>query len=238
MPKLHMEILPDAQRKIWSSLGPVTKIGAVLYGGTALALQLGHRISEDYDFFSSRQLDEGMIFEALPWLKDAEMVRVRRDVNTFVYETADDIKITFLGGLPFGRTAEPVFSEENGIWLASCEDIFAEKLKTLFQRVALKDYKDISALLNHGYSLERAVSASRCLYEGMPGINMILQTAAYHDLKELKNLSNADSRTIINACKNFDLKKCVKIPRLSYDFQSRLCLEEDCEDDEGPSLCP
>ena len=48
----RLDILPPAQRRLWNELGS-TPPDFVLYGGTALALRLGHRQSEDFDFFSS-----------------------------------------------------------------------------------------------------------------------------------------------------------------------------------------
>lgn len=50
-PKL--DILPAGQRSIWQQLA-ATPAEFVLYGGTALALRLGHRQSVDFDFFSTR----------------------------------------------------------------------------------------------------------------------------------------------------------------------------------------
>jgi hypothetical protein len=49
-PKL--DILPASQRALWKEL-KATPRHFVLYGGTALALRLGHRVSEDFDFFTS-----------------------------------------------------------------------------------------------------------------------------------------------------------------------------------------
>jgi len=49
----HMEIFLPSQQAVWSSLAPVRKAGFVLYGGTAIALRLGHRQSIDFDFFSN-----------------------------------------------------------------------------------------------------------------------------------------------------------------------------------------
>ena len=46
-PKLN--ILPASQRALWKEL-KATPRHFVLYGGTALALRLGHRVSEDFDF--------------------------------------------------------------------------------------------------------------------------------------------------------------------------------------------
>jgi hypothetical protein len=47
-PKLG--VLPPAQREIWTSLAPAARLNFVLYGGTAIALHLGHRESLDFDF--------------------------------------------------------------------------------------------------------------------------------------------------------------------------------------------
>lgn len=47
-------ILPASHRTLWNELKSTPK-HFVLYGGTALALRLGHRISEDFDFFSQTE---------------------------------------------------------------------------------------------------------------------------------------------------------------------------------------
>jgi hypothetical protein len=45
----RFEILPRAQRALWTSLGSIKRLKFVLYGGTALALRLGHRESLDFE---------------------------------------------------------------------------------------------------------------------------------------------------------------------------------------------
>ena len=51
------EILPKAQQEIWPLLAPAPRLSLVLYGGTAIALHLGHRISVDFDFFRTEPLN-------------------------------------------------------------------------------------------------------------------------------------------------------------------------------------
>ena len=46
----RLDILPEPQRRLWDELATVPA-EFVLYGGTAIALHLGHRQSEDFDFF-------------------------------------------------------------------------------------------------------------------------------------------------------------------------------------------
>ena len=43
----HFDVLPDAQRTVWGGLRHIRTLGWVLYGGTAIALRLGHRASVD-----------------------------------------------------------------------------------------------------------------------------------------------------------------------------------------------
>jgi hypothetical protein len=49
----RLDILPESQRKVWPQLDDVPS-HFVLYGGTGIALQLGHRNSEDFDFSPRR----------------------------------------------------------------------------------------------------------------------------------------------------------------------------------------
>jgi len=62
-----MEIMPVAQRQLWLELRPAAQFGFVLYGGTAIALRLGHRTSVDFDFFSENPLNREAIRDALPF---------------------------------------------------------------------------------------------------------------------------------------------------------------------------
>lgn len=43
--KPRLEILPPGQQRLWPELKPASLLGFVLYGGTAIALRLGHRLS-------------------------------------------------------------------------------------------------------------------------------------------------------------------------------------------------
>ena len=59
--KPGMLVLPTAQRYLWAELSQAAKLGFVLYGGTAVALRLGHRTSVDFDFFSDGSLNREVL---------------------------------------------------------------------------------------------------------------------------------------------------------------------------------
>jgi predicted nucleotidyltransferase component of viral defense system len=69
--KLKLNILPYGQKQLWQELSDTPK-NFVLYGGTALALRLGHRQSVDFDFFSSDSFNPGDLYKSIPYLQGAE----------------------------------------------------------------------------------------------------------------------------------------------------------------------
>jgi hypothetical protein len=73
--KPRIKILPAPQRKIWPELQGAASLGFVLYGGTAIALRLGHRASIDFDFFSDKPLDRHAMQDAVPVLHRAKTVQ-------------------------------------------------------------------------------------------------------------------------------------------------------------------
>ena len=80
MSDFRLSILPASQRSLWQELES-TPENFVLYDGTAMALRLGHRQSEDFDLFSNEQFDPSsllsvlrVIFEVRGWTS-VEIIR-------------------------------------------------------------------------------------------------------------------------------------------------------------------
>jgi hypothetical protein len=71
----RLEILPPVQRQLWPSLRGLAAAGFVLYGGTAIALRCGHRVSVDFDFFTARPLERAALQRLLPWLKSSTVLQ-------------------------------------------------------------------------------------------------------------------------------------------------------------------
>ena len=99
-----MDILRDSQRRLWPELDAVPS-EFVLYGGTGLALQLGHRTSEDFDFFSSSGFDPERLRARLPFFRDLDAAdqdvwvhRTRDNLEAFV-DRGGPVKVAFFGGL-------------------------------------------------------------------------------------------------------------------------------------------
>jgi hypothetical protein len=157
----RLDVLPAAQRALWDDLGSLPR-GWVLYGGTALALRLGHRTSVDFDLFSSEKLDHAALGRH-PLVKTSQVLQEEPDTLTVSASPAAPVKVSFFGGIGFGRVGEP--EAANGtVAVASLLDLAATKIKVLLQRVEAKDYLDIAALLRSGLSLGDILSAAKTLF--------------------------------------------------------------------------
>jgi hypothetical protein len=164
-------ILPKAQQEIWPLLAPAPGLSFVLYGGTAVALHLGHRVSVDFDFFRSALLDKTEIETSFPFMANAQTIQ--EGANTLVVSVpmpSGPVKVSFFGGLAIGRVNEPLQTKDSTLLVASTEDLLATKLKAILDRAEAKDYRDISAMLSAGVSLERALGAFAKMYGKDPGL--------------------------------------------------------------------
>jgi len=163
--QVHWEILPPPQRLLWKSLSPSIDTGFVLYGGTAAALRLGHRISLDFDFFSERPLDRQTLNEAFPFLNQSILIQDAPESLSVLASTASgSVKVSFFGQISIGRTGTPERTPDRVLEVASLLDLLATKLKVIQQRVEAKDYRDIAAILKSGTSLSDGLGAAAAMY--------------------------------------------------------------------------
>lgn len=112
-----------------------------LVGGTALALHLGHRISEDIDLFTWQRFDIDLLLEELS-SHISFKIKVKTPIGTHLF--INDVK-TDLVYFP----AKPIREEINidGVRLLGTEDLVAMKLNAIANRGAKKDFYDIYFLL-------------------------------------------------------------------------------------------
>ena len=196
------DVLPEAQQIVWPELESI-RDDFVLYGGTAIALQFGHRQSNDFGFFSREPLKHNNIVKALPLIKNAEILQSERNTYTIIVPVKDDyVKISFFGGIDFGRVGVPELTGDGNLYIASLQDLLATKLKVLMQRVEQKDYIDIAALLSHGVSLGIGLASSIALFGKVFSIGDCLRALEYFEDPNLEKLEVSDKQIIQNAVKN------------------------------------
>jgi len=121
-----------------------------LVGGTALALQYGHRKSIDLDFFGKITASDDQIENELLQLGKLTILNKSKDIKIF---SLNDVKIDFVN-YPFTWLSECII--EDHIRLAGESDIGAMKLSAITGRGSRKDFYDLYFLLNH-YSLKELI---------------------------------------------------------------------------------
>jgi Nucleotidyl transferase AbiEii toxin, Type IV TA system len=193
----RLDVLPAAQRQLWPELEPIQQHGYVLYGGTAIALRLGHRQSVDFDFFSAQQVDAQRLRAVLSFVRSAT---VRQEsTNTFEIETAAGVKVAFFGGLEFGRVGRPQRTADGVMCVASLDDLMATKVKVILQRSESKDYRDIAAMLRAGVRLEIGLAAAEKMFQPTFPPAESLKALVYFEGGDMARLSVEDRAVLIKA---------------------------------------
>src|SRR5436853_7771708 len=100
--KPRLDILSPAQRRLWPELSE-TPAEFTLYGGTAIALRLGHRPSMDFDFFASTPFVPRALLQKVPYLKGATVRQSAANTLTVTVEREGPVQLSFFGGLDLGH---------------------------------------------------------------------------------------------------------------------------------------
>lgn len=196
----HLEALPPAQQKILPLLPGSVELGFVLYGGTAVALRLGHRASIDFDFFTEKPLDRAELRKTFEFLSSSEVIQDRPDTLTVLAPVGQDrVKVSFFGGIAIGRAGVPDLTPDKTLEVASLLDLLATKLKVVQQRIEVKDYRDIAALLGAGVRLETGLAAAKAMYHPAFEPSEAARALTYFQGGDLATLAENDKQLLTRA---------------------------------------
>jgi hypothetical protein len=176
--ELHEEVLAERTRTMFECLGRQTSMSTFyLAGGTAVALHLGHRISEDLDLFTERPWSFETIAPALAVC--GPVVVDRQEAGTFV-GSVGGVRVS-LFHYPYVVIEEPV-PTRFGLPVAGLTDLGCMKLVAVAQRGSRKDFVDLYHLGAAGYSIRELLAL---LSRKMPGVEFnpvhILRSLAYFE---------------------------------------------------------
>ena len=176
----NLAVLAPSQRRLWPELAG-TPEAFTLYGGTALALRLGHRESVDFDFFADQPFDPDRLAASVPYLRDAERVQVAPNTLACRVERDGPVLVSFFGALGLGQIGPPEAVEGPGFCVASLLDIAGTKMAVIQKRAEAKDYLDVDALLQNGVDLPTALAAGRIVYGRAFNPLITLKALSYFD---------------------------------------------------------
>ncbi|MEK7203638.1 MAG: nucleotidyl transferase AbiEii/AbiGii toxin family protein [Patescibacteria group bacterium] len=153
-----------------------------LAGGTALALQMGHRVSVDFDFFSKDEIPKDLLEElkkTFAQYKFTVPVDNPEELTIFL----NQIKITFVK-YPF-PVIKPLVEYE-GVKLLSIEEIGATKAYVIGRRGDFKDYVDLYYILSEGHSsLDKIINLAEAKYQNEFNSRLFLEQLVYfQDIEE------------------------------------------------------
>jgi Nucleotidyl transferase AbiEii toxin, Type IV TA system len=207
----NLTILPRSQRLLWDELGS-TPLDFTLYGGTAIALRLGHRVSIDFDFFSTQPFIPQELMATIPYLQNGILRQSAANTLTVNVERGEPVQLSYFGKLQIGQIVPHEIAKDNNIAIASLLDLAGMKVSVVTQRAEIKDYLDIHALITQAkIPLSLMLSAAKIIYGDEFNALIALKAISYHDDESLTDLAQSIRRDLINAVRQVDVNKLPSI---------------------------
>ena len=183
---MHPKVLSKSAWKIVRNLvaSGITE-SWTLGGGTALALQLGHRYSEDLDFFRAGTFDTDRMLTTLTAIGDVS-----------IHDRSTDTLHLALNGLRFSflQAQAPLLfpgTHYRGLIVADPRDIAIMKVVTIGGRGSRKDFVDLYFILQGGGSIDDILALVRQRFSR-------IDYNAYHLLKSMVYFDDAESEPMPN----------------------------------------
>lgn len=178
---MHPKVLSDAAWRIVADLNRADLLDEwVLAGGTGLALQIGHRYSEDLDLFRPGVFDPERLAEALSRVKET-VVKSRSEDTLHVL--VDGLRISFLRAHPPLLFPGDAYRD---LTVADPRDIAVMKVIAIGGRGSRKDFVDLYFYLQAGATLDGVFELLRRRFQS-------LDYNEYHLLKSLAYFEHAES---------------------------------------------
>lgn len=176
MEKMHLEILDENRKAIFAKLAAFKNAG-YLAGGTALALQIGHRISYDFDIFCAKEIPSNFAARIKKEFSIKETLINNPDEFTFL--TDSDIKISFIF-YPFDLKAYVTKDENFPLDILSPLGVSLAKAYALNRRNSWRDYLDLYILMKKQIvSLGNIIKEAKKVYGNIFNEKLFLAQLVY-----------------------------------------------------------
>lgn len=178
MLKLFIDFLDKERFEVWEKL-VIFKDFGTLAGGTALALQLNHRKSFDFDIFVENAIRQNLLLKVgnLFGRNNLEVVIDSPDELTILFKK--EIKISFVY-FPFKPLHEKI--QTKSLELFDIKDLFSNKAYAIGRRGAWRDYVDVYFGLSHDViSLPKLIDETEKRFAGAFSKKLFFEQLTYFE---------------------------------------------------------
>ena len=177
---MYLEAIKLKQKKVFNKLKAFPKF--YLAGGTALALQIGHRISIDFDLFWPVDLPANLLTQ-IKKIFPKSKIQVTINQSEQLTLTLDNIQVTFLK-YPYPLVLKLV--QFKGVKFLPVAEIAVCKAFALGRRATFKDYIDLYFILKQGQvTLAQIISLGEKKYQEEFNGRLFLEQLIYlQDVEE------------------------------------------------------
>ena len=194
----------------------------VLYGGTALALHLGHRASLDFGFFGDRSFDPAALASSVPFMASAQITQRTPDTLTGIVDRNGAVKVSFFGVPAIQRLVRPHQVRGNGLRVASMLDLAGTKASVVQIRAEARDYIDVDAMIASGkIDLASALVAGIAIYGSQFNPEITLKALSYFDDGDLRRLPEPVKSRLATAAREVDLDRLPDLEGLKHEWRGR-----------------
>ena len=186
---------------------------AYLAGGTALALQLGHRISYDLDFFTSEEFDEKLL---LPKIKKISNFKLEKIAWRTILGEFKDVRFSIF------YYKYPVLypTKKFGIInIMDVRDIAAMKIAAIASRGTKRDFIDLYFICRKHLSLKKIIRLYDKKYKNLATTGMhIIKSLIYFDDAEPEKIPKMLKKVAWEEVKKYfenEIKKFSHMPFLT-----------------------
>ncbi len=187
MSKIYPEILDPARREVFQKLAAFRQIG-VLGGGTAIALQLKHRYSYDFDLFSTGSLPRNLLQKVIT-VFGQKIKKIVDNLGELTFITPQEVKVSFIH-FPFPPRHPPLVTDS--ISLFDLRDLASNKAYVIGRRGEYRDYVDLFFLFKNGLKLETIIAEAEERFGGGFSHRLFLEQLVYFEDLEIGKIDFID----------------------------------------------
>lgn len=175
---MFIDFLDKKRFGVWTRLSELKESG-ILGGGTALAMQLNHRVSYDFDIFTESEIGEKLLLKLSKIFWEYNIIPIVDTADELTVELSGEIKLTWLY-FPFAKLDDIVKSDS--LDLFSINDLLANKAYAIGRRKTWRDYADVYwALKNNIITLDKLIDVAKNKFKNVFSDKLFLEQLVYFD---------------------------------------------------------